>query len=84
MEKYVYMRGDNPEAREAAETINLIIQMINLSGNKKPGAVLYLGQAQKWALRRIESGDPQEMRDKSFGGWPIVWVEKESYAKLAV
>lgn len=84
MKKFEYMRGDNPEAREAAEIVNLIIQVINTSGNKKPNATLYLGRAQKWALHRIEAGDPQSMRGDTFAGWPIVWVENDSYARLAV
>lgn len=79
----IYLRGDNPAAREAAEVVNRILDAVYASGNRKPGAVLYLGYTQKAALRRIEPGDPQAMRDEHFNGWPIVWVEKESYVRLA-
>ena len=83
MKNYNLMRGDSPRAREASEIVNEIIYHMRRSGNRVPGAVLYLGQRQKWALRMVEPHDPYAMRDDTFVGWPIVWVERESYMRLS-
>lgn len=78
------VKGDNPVAYVAAEIINNIIYTINNSGNRKPDAVLYLGNKQQWAVARIDIGDSLYMTDnKSFAGWPVIWVKEESYCRLA-
>ena len=78
------VRGDNHRAAEAAHVVNQIISEINISGNRKPGAKLYLGHKQKYALRQIEQGDPARIYNNEFFGWPIIWVLKESHIHLAV
>lgn len=73
-----YMRG------AAADIINGIISVINRSGNRKPGAVLYLGYDQRRALAMIEAGDPMDTQGKKeFAGWPIVYVVENTYVRLA-
>lgn len=79
-----YMEAGSPQYKEAVDVINGMIGVINRSGNRKPGAILYVGHRQYHALKTIEKGDPQEVNNEEFLGWPIVRVMKESWCRLSV
>ena len=76
------MRAGSPKYQDDTDIINSIIYEIRNSGNRKPGAHLYLGYKQIRALNTIEKGDPQEVKNSRFCGFPIVVVEKEYWCKL--
>lgn len=78
-----YMRC-SPGYDDALWEINRIIKLVRQAGDNKPGAVLYLGHNQYLALRTIEAGDLQEMRNNEFCGRPVVRVMKDDWLRLAV
>ena len=79
------MRGDNPNASSAVIIINHIITTINHSGNRKPGTTLYLGEKQRRAIQQIDwRSRSLYNHPDAFFGWPVIWVKKESYIKLAI
>jgi len=79
------LRGNNVEARDDAQIVNEIIKEINLLGNKKPDAKLYLGYNQRMAIFNLEQANLAFIKggDTEFAGWPVIWVRKEHYVRLA-
>jgi len=73
------MGGSPPEA---ADELNKIISHINRYANNDSGA-LYLGHAQRYAIRTIAKNDILEPKgDDDFAEWNVIWVMKDSYIRL--
>lgn len=77
-----HVKSDSSSYSDIVSIINLIIDIVESSGNKKLGATLYLGFEQKKALHSINPNDPASIKDKSFYGWPIIWVMEDSYIRF--
>lgn len=77
----MFIRG-SPGYEEAAEEVNRILSIIRNSGNRKPGAVLYVGHNQYHALKSIAQGDRQAMLADSFSGFPVIRVIKDDYVRF--
>lgn len=64
--------------------IGSIIHMINNSGNKKPGATLYVGREEFIELLKLPCyGTPFYHREETFMGWNVVEVHKTNYMRFA-
>jgi len=82
------IRGSGGQSDEDARILNHIISTIKTSGNRKPGAILYLGYYQMGALKRISDNSLIEIArsvliNKDFYGWRVVEVKEKDFCKLA-
>ena len=78
------VKGSSWQYNESAGVINAVLNTIQNSVNDEP-AILYLGHKQQDAIRTIEHGDQMAMdwQGVKFCGWPVVWVQQDSYCHLA-
>lgn len=77
--------GDNPKAREAADTLNMVLHCIqNHYKKSEDKPTLYLGGKQMWALSMIEENDrwPWNTMKETLYECPYVRVMKSDYFRV--
>ncbi len=86
MKGILMYEGVTEQQKEDAMTVNVILDVLRRSNNRVPGALLYLGHKQRYAILSHEGFYKHYQMDQgsgTFEGWEVVWVMKESHIHLA-